>query len=151
MKKELVFKNREGAALVFVIMALLVLIIFTSSVAFIFASNHKQALIQEKNIKEHYLKSSAIDVTISTLLSTLQVDDEGIEKTMIDVIRSKKENLALADIIEIDGQKVEINLFYDGVKDKTRISSNVVYGTDVSKKLSAVLEFSGTQYRMIWE
>lgn len=151
MKNKVNFKKREGAALMFVIMVLFVLIIFSSSVAFLFSLNHRQALMQEKNMKEHYLKLSAIDVTISTLLSTLEVDSNNVEKTMIDVIKGIKNDIILEDEIQIDGQKVGIRLFYDKKNNKTNIYSFVIYDNENSKELSVALEFSGNQYRMIWE
>ena len=88
-KKRLKLKNdRKGAILVFVVILFLIISIIASSVAFVFSSNLKMAKHQEDNMRAHYLVHSGIDITLSTLLNPLYVED-GVEKSIIDKIKKE--------------------------------------------------------------
>jgi hypothetical protein len=150
MLREKVFNNkRSGSVMVFVIILFLITIIVITSVNFIFSSNLKMSVAQEENLRAYYLTLSGIDITKSTLLSTLYVDAGGVEKTMFEKIRV--DNIAsLEDSITIDGEVVDIEVTYDETDDVITISSTANLKSGNTKNLALELEFSGNQYRERW-
>lgn len=151
MSRKLVKINnrRSGSAIVFVVILFLITMIVFASVNFIFSSNLKMSVAQEENLRAHYLTLSGIDITKSTLLSTLYVDAEGVEKTMFEKIREN--NIALLeDSVTIDGEVVDIEVTYDEEEDIITINSTANLRTGNTKSLALELEFSGNQYRERW-
>ena len=140
--------RRSGSAIVFVIILFLITIIVFASVNFIFSSNLKMSVAQEENLRAHYLTLSGIDITKSTLLSTLYVD-AGVEKTMFNKIREAK-IASLTDSITIDGEVVDIDVTYDEAEDIITINSTANLKSGNTKTLALELEFSGNQYRERW-
>lgn len=140
--------RRSGSAMVFVVILFLITMIVFASVNFIFSSNLKMSVAQEENLRAHYLTLSGIDITKSTLLSTLYVD-AGVEKTMFEKIRT--DNIAsLTDSITIDGEVVDIDVTYDEAEDIITINSTANLKSGNTKHLALELEFSGNQYRERW-
>lgn len=140
--------NRDGSAIVMVILVFLIITILLTSVVFIFSSNLKMATHQEENMRGYYLALSGIDVTKSTLLSVLSVES-GVEKTMFQKIRES--NIALLeDSINIEGKEVYIKVTYDNGDDVITIDSTAPLGSGGTKTLSLRLEFSGNQFKEYW-
>lgn len=140
--------NREGSALVMVVLVFLIITILSASVVFIFSSNLKMAVRQEDNMRAYYLALSGIDVTKSTLLSVLSVES-GVEKTMFQKIREN--NIALLqDSIPIEGEEVQIKVTYDNEDDVIIIDSTAPLSSGGTKTLSLRLEFSGNQFKEYW-
>lgn len=140
--------RRSGSAMVFVVVLFLITMIVFASVNYIFSSNLKMSVAQEENLRAHYLTLSGIDITKSTLLSTLYVD-AGVEKTMFEKIRA--DNIAsLTDSITIDGEVVDIYVTYDDAEDIITINSTANLKSGNTKHLALKLEFSGNQYRERW-
>lgn len=140
--------RRSGSAMVFVVILFLITMIVFAGVNFIFSSNLKMSVAQEENLRAHYLTISGIDITKSTLLSTLYVD-AGVEKTMFEKIRA--DNIAsLTDSITIDGEVVDIDVTYDDAEDIITINSTANLKSGNTKHLALKLEFSGNQYRERW-
>lgn len=134
--------------MVFVVILFLITMIVFAGVNFIFSSNLKMSVAQEENLRAHYLTISGIDITKSTLLSTLYVD-AGVEKTMFEKIRA--DNIAsLTDSITIDGEVVDIDVTYDDAEDIITINSTANLKSGNTKHLALKLEFSGNQYRERW-
>lgn len=124
------------------------MIIFIS-VHFIFSSNLKMSVAQEENLRAHYLTLSGIDITKSTLLSTLYVDSNNVERTMFEKIRL--DNItSLEDSIIIDGETVDIDVTYDEAEDVITINSTVNLKSGNTKNLGLELKFSGNQYKERW-
>lgn len=142
-------KNREGFVLAFVLIIFLVIAIITSSVAFMFSSNLKMAKTQENNMRVHYLLKSGIDMTLSTLLSTLNVED-GEEKTIIDKIKKDNTTIQLTDDVDIDGNEVQITVDYIKDTSEITIKSSTIVDSGATKELSLRLEWSGNSYRTRW-
>lgn len=141
--------RRSGSAMVFVLILFLITMIIFASVNFIFSSNLKMSVAQEENLRAYYLTLSGIDITKSTLLSTLYVDGAGVEKTMFEKIRM--DNIALLeDSITIDGEDVDIEVTYDDAEDIITINSTANLKSGNTKSLALELEFSGNQYRERW-
>lgn len=141
--------RRSGSAMVFVLILFLITMIIFISVNFIFSSNLKMSVAQEENLRAYYLTLSGIDITKSTLLSTLYVDGAGVEKTMFEKIRM--DNIALLeDSITIDSEDVDIEVTYDDTEDVITISSTANLKSGNTKHLALQLEFSGNQYRERW-
>lgn len=147
-----IFKSnnrRTGSAMVFVLILLLITMIIFISVNFIFSSNLKMSVAQEENLRAHYLTLSGIDITKSTLLSTLYVDSNNVERTMFEKIRL--DNIAsLEDSITIDGETVDIDVTYDEAEDVITINSTVNLKSGNTKSLGLELKFSGNQYKERW-
>ena len=143
------FNNkRTGSAMVFVILLFLITIVVITGINFLFSSNLKMSVVQEENLRAHYLTLSGIDITKSTLLSTLEID-AGVEKTMFNKIREEKIT-SLEDSITIDGEVVDIEVTYDEGEDVITISSTATLKSGNTKTLALELEFSGNQYRERW-
>ena len=106
------------------------------------------SVAQEENLRAYYLTLSGIDITKSTLLSTLYVDD-GVEKTMFSKIREEKIP-SLTDSITIDGEVVNIEVTYDETEDAITINSEANLKSGNTKALALELKFSGNQYRERW-
>ncbi len=141
--------KRSGSAMVFVLILFLITMIVFTSVNFIFSSNLKMSVSQEENLRAYYLTLSGIDITKSTLLSTLYVDADGLDKTMFEKIRT--DNIAsLTDSITIDGEVVDIDVTYDDAEDIITINSTANLKSGNTKHLALELEFSGNQYRERW-
>jgi len=140
--------RRSGSAIVFVVILFLITMIIFVGVNFIFSSNLKMSVAQEENLRAHYLTLSGIDITKSTLLSTLYVD-AGVEKTMFNKIREAK-IASLTDSITIDGEVVDIDVTYDEAEDIITINSTANLKSGNTKTLALELEFSGNQYRERW-
>lgn len=62
------YNNRKGAALVYVIVVLVVLMIFSALVANIMLSNLRQAKYQERILQAYYLSASGTDLCLAALL-----------------------------------------------------------------------------------
>ena len=143
------FNNkRTGSAMVFVILLFLITIVVITGINFLFSSNLKMSVAQEENLRAYYLTLSGIDITKSTLLSTLEID-AGVEKTMFNKIREEKIT-SLEDSITIDGEVVDIEVTYDEGEDVITISSTATLKSGNTKTLALELEFSGNQYRERW-
>lgn len=141
--------RRTGSAIVFVVILFLITIIVFTSVNFIFSSNLKMSVAQEENLRAYYLTLSGIDIAKSTLISTLYVDGNGVERTMFERIRM--DNIAsLTDSINIDGEVVDIEVTYDEEEDVITINSTVNLKSGNTKNLALELEFSGNQYKERW-
>lgn len=64
------FKNkRQGSALIFVLIAFLVISILGSSIIFIFNSNLKQAKLQQDNLEAYYLAYSGAEMAYASLMT----------------------------------------------------------------------------------
>jgi hypothetical protein len=114
-----------------------------------FSSNLKMAKTQENNMRVHYLLQSGIDMTLSTLLSTLEVED-GEEKTIIDKIKKDNTTIQLTDDIDIDGNEVQITVDYTKDTDEVTIKSSTILDSGATKELSLRLEWSGNSFRTRW-
>lgn len=141
--------NRSGSVLVFILIIFLVISIMTSTIAFLFSSNIRMAKRQEDGLRAHYLALSGIDVTISTLLSTVIVES-GVEKTMAEKIIEGNTDRQLNDEIDIEGEKVKINLDYKKDKKEFTIKSSVNTKVNYQKELSLNIVFSGNSYKKRW-
>lgn len=147
-KKLKLNNKRTGSAMVFVIILFLITMIVITGINFLFSSNLKMSVAQEENLRAYYLTLSGIDITKSTLLSTLYVDD-GVEKTMFSKIREEKIP-SLTDSITIDGEVVNIEVTYDETEDAITINSKANLKSGNTKALALELKFSGNQYRERW-
>ncbi len=138
--------NKDGIALIYVMLTFVILVMLTTSVAFVYSSNLKQASGQEANMEAHYLMLAGIDVTKSTLLMPLEYD-EGEPVSMIDVIIAG--NITnLVDNLEIDGQVINIEVDYDEDEKEIIITSSI---DGISHNLTLKLDVSGQTYREHWE
>ena len=142
-------RNRKGSVLAFVLVVFLIIVVISTTVAFLFSSNLRMAVNQEENMRAHYLNLSGIDVTLSTLLSPLYVES-GEDKSIIDKLRKDKVQTTLTDEIDVDGKKVGITVVYDKDEDELTITSSTTLESGASKDLSLRLEFSGNKFRMRW-
>ena len=142
-------RNRKGSVLAFVLVVFLIIVVISTTVAFLFSSNLRMAVNQEENMRAHYLNLSGIDVTLSTLLSPLYVES-GEDKSIIDKLRKDKVQTTLTDEIDIDGKIVGITVVYDKDEDELTITSSTTLESGASKDLSLRLEFSGNKFRMRW-
>lgn len=142
-------RNRKGSVLAFVLVVFLIIVVISTTVAFLFSSNLRMAVNQEENMRAHYLNLSGIDVTLSTLLSPLYVES-GKDKSIIDKLRKDKVQTTLTDEIDIDGKIVGITVVYDKDEDELTITSSTTLESGASKDLSLRLEFSGNKFRMRW-
>lgn len=146
IKKHL--KNHQGIALVYVLMAFLVLMILMSSIVFIFSANHKQAIRQDDHMKAYYLALSGIDITKSTLLMPLYVEDEE-EKNMLDRMKSNGPT-EIEDSFELEGEEVDVSVTYDDDRNTFVITSEVVTEKGIRRSLTLELELSGNRYQERW-
>lgn len=142
-------RNREGSVLVFVLITFLITVIIVSSVAFVFSSNLKMAKNQEDNMRAHYLVHSGVDITLSTLLNTLYVED-GVEKTIIDKLKKENTTVQLIDDIDIDGNIVNITVDYVKDIDEINIKSSTLLKSGGTKEISLRLEWSGNRFKTRW-
>lgn len=141
-----VFREESGAALVFTLLAFLVLMIFMSSLVFVFASNHKQAVRQKDQIQAYYLALSGIDVVKSTLIMPLYVESEE-ERNMMDRIKNNGPNL-IEDSFTIDGEEIEVSVEYDNSRNIFIISSEVTTSKGAQSKIE--LEIDPIRNREKW-
>lgn len=148
MRPKLINK-RKGSVLTYVLIILIILSIITTSIAFLFSSNFMMAKRQEENMRAYYLALSGIDITISTLLSTVEIDSNGEEKSMVSIIEEDNVDREFNDEIEIEGDKVKINLKYDSNKKEFIIKSSVELDY-LKKDLTASISFYGNSYRVKW-
>lgn len=142
--------NRKGSVLVYVLIIFLIIVTITSTVAFLFTSNLRMAGNQEENLRAHYLALSGVDITISTLLSRVAME-EGEEIIMADKIKNGNEDVQLTDEIDIEGEIVEIEVNYNKEKKNFTINSKVNTKKNIEKELSLEITFSGNQYKKIWK
>lgn len=150
LKRRQLNKKRQGSVLVFVLILFLILSIISTSVAFVFSSNLKMSTTQQENMRAHYLALSGVDITISTLLSIVEVDSNGDEITLHEKIRHGGVDRELNDQIFIEGETVDIKLNYDSKSEEFTIESNVTTKNDYKKELSLNIIFSGNQHRTKW-
>ncbi len=148
MNKKIVsfMMNENGVAIIHVLIVFTVLSIVSASVAFISSTNLKQSVTQEEKMRAHYLMLGGIDVTRSTLLMPLYVDNDK-EKNMIDWIIANNHSL-LEDSIDIEGETVEIKVNYNFANREIAITSSL-QGTLYS--LTLILNVSGPTYSERWE
>lgn len=71
MNKTLIKKieNERGAALIYVLLAFVVLTIIIYTMSMIFSANLKQAKFQENRIEAYYVAQAGIEVAIASLMS----------------------------------------------------------------------------------
>lgn len=62
-------KDEQGASLVFVLMVMLVVLIFSTSAMAIFSANLKQAKQQQDRLEAYYLSYSGIEMAFESLIS----------------------------------------------------------------------------------
>lgn len=134
----------------FVLIIFLVIVILASTVAFVFLSNLKMAKVQEENMRAHYLVHSGIEMTLSTLLNTLYVED-GEEKTIIDKMKKDNVSLQLKDNIDIEGKQVKVIVDYIKNSNEININSSTILESGGTKELSLLLEFSGNNFKTRWK
>lgn len=65
------FKNRQGSALAFILIVLLVISILTTSILYIFNSNLKQAKHQQDSLEAYYLAYSGAEMAYTALLTKM--------------------------------------------------------------------------------
>ena len=74
------FSKRRGAALAFVIVAFLVVTIYSVFIAYLVSTNLNQAKTQERNMQAYYLAMSGVDLCISALI---QEGSDGEDDTLM--------------------------------------------------------------------
>lgn len=142
-------RDRKGAVLAYVLILFLIISIILSSIIIVFSSNLKMAKHQEDNMRAYYLVHSGIDITLSTLLNPLYVED-GVEKSIIDKIKKDNVTKKLEDFIEIAGKRVDITVDYVKDSNVMTINSSTPLDSGDSKELSLKLEFSGGKFKTRW-
>lgn len=154
--KDKFITNRKGSALAFIIIIFFVLSIMASTISILFLSNLTQAKKQENNLKAHYLAMSGIDVTIATLMSTVEVSPTGEEVKMYKKIINNRTDSELEDnlnsVLGLNGtsEKVTIKLKYNKDKKEFTIISQAEIKESITKELSLNLTFSGNTYKKKW-
>lgn len=68
MHKSNILNDKKGISLIFVILVMMVLSILSVAIFTLFASNIRQAQMQENGIRAHYLAVSGVDVTFAALM-----------------------------------------------------------------------------------
>jgi len=105
-------KNEKGFVLPIVLIMLVVLGIILISLAALAASNARQTVAQEHNLKAHYLARSGIEIAYGALMTT----EEGAKDRLFDTFEDN-ESYTLNETIEINDQSdnlvgsVEINIY----------------------------------------
>lgn len=150
LTKKFKLKNRKGSILAFVLIIFLIVSVILSTVTFIFSSNLKMAKHQEENMRAHYFVLSGIDVTLSTLLSTLKVDNDGKDMTIIDSLMKDDISTTLSDVIHIDGQEINVKVIYEKGNKEITINSSTTLESGFTKDMSLKLEFSGDKFKKRW-
>lgn len=141
-----VLKEENGASLVFTLLAFLVLMIFMSSLVFVFGSNHKQAVRQKDQMESYYLALSGVDVVKSTLIMPLYVETDE-EKNMMDRMKNHGPS-RIEDSFIIDGQEIEVSVQYDNSRNLFVISSEVVTSKGAHSRI--ILEIDSIRNREKW-
>ena len=143
-------RNKDGSILVFVVFVFLIVSIMAATISVLFSNNLTQAKRQEDNLRAHYLAMSGIDMTVATLMSTVEVSG-GEEVKMHEKIKKNNVNIdGWEDDFLLDGETIKIKLSYDKVDEEFTIISSVDIGDNLHKELSLSLEFSGLGYKKIW-
>jgi type II secretory pathway component PulK len=88
-----VLKNERGAALIFVILALVIVSILAMAIASLVRSNLSQTVSEEDTLKAYYLAVSGQDLTYAALL---QEDVDG--DTLVDTTFSEAAHASVSDV-----------------------------------------------------
>jgi len=91
--------DKSGAALIFVIVALVVFVIFLAAVSTLFQTNLFQAKAQEDNLKAYYLSLAGSDLCFAALL---QEGPLGEDDTLLHKLYSVEEHAALPTTVLTD-------------------------------------------------
>ncbi|HAE43254.1 MAG TPA: hypothetical protein DCG34_10125 [Clostridiales bacterium] len=114
-------KNKDGAALVTLIIVLVVVVILTMSISILFSSNLKQIKQQEHHTQTHYLALSGIEMAYNALM-TEDIDGTKLyEKFKWDKVtypdinddltaKNNSGDFPLVDTIIVEGSNVVINI-----------------------------------------
>lgn len=107
-------RNNRGSALVFIVIAFLIVTILASSVLFIFNTNLKQAKHQEYSLEAYYLAYSGVEMAFSAITensnellnqiingATFTEDDIDFGRGKIDIVAAKTEETNFLDWIKI--------------------------------------------------
>ncbi len=149
-EKKLNLKNKKGSILVFVVFIFLIVSIMAATISVLFSNNLTQAKRQENNLRAHYLAMAGVDMTIATLMSTVEISN-GKEIKMYEKIMKDNKNVdGLEDSIDLDGEEINIILTYNKVDEEFTIISSVETKDKSSKELSLNIGFSGSTYKTIW-
>lgn len=115
MDKRIVFINREGAALMWALLAFFILIILTTSVIFITRQDLLETRMQEERLETYYIALAGAEMTYAGLMSQEELDDMVIDKV---IARFKTNTDPVSDKIQIviDGEvKGEADVIIDKV------------------------------------
>lgn len=115
MDKKIVFKDREGAALMWALLAFFILIILTTSVIFITRQDLLETRMQEERLETYYIALAGAEITYAGLISQEELDDMVIDKV---IERFKTNTDPVSDKIQIviDGElKGEADVSIDKV------------------------------------
>ena len=144
-------KKRKGVTLAITIMIFLVVSILLFSISIVFSTNLKQATHQEKKMKAHYLALSGIEITKSTLLKPLSIQN-GKEINMIEYIKLNPDIYPkLEDSVQVDGTEVNITVEYDKDDYILNITSIAEYDDGIEAKLKLKMDVETTKYTEFWE
>jgi len=103
MKKKDLLKQRDGAALIWVLIIFTILMILTSSLFLLIRQNLLETINQEERLQTYYIALSGLDLTYAALMdpsNNPKKINEAIQK-----IKSSNKSLIDTIIIEIDGGK----------------------------------------------
>lgn len=85
-------KNRQGSALVFILIAFLIISILSTSIINLFSNNLKQAKYQQDSLQAYYLAYSGAELAFAALLDNSEVNlKKLVNKTVSEL---KEENIS---------------------------------------------------------
>ena len=125
-------KEKKGAALAFVIVALIFVFIMVSIVAMLANTNIRQAGAQEKGLQAYYIARSGAELAYEAILTT----------NLLDEFRTDKNKVLQENDIDFDDGTADVNVTSTGADDEQMIvikSVGTLKDSNVSR--SVTLEF----------
>lgn len=123
-------KNRKGAALAWMIIALFLLIILSSSAIFIVRQDIKETSLQEERLKTYYIALSGIDLTYAALMNP---DDRPMKIEAIITKLKSNGNTPITETINVESNGVIKGTANISVKRITKDEKNWVQITSIGK------------------
>ncbi len=125
-------KEEKGAALAFVIVALIFVFLMVSIVAMLANTNIRQAGAQEKGLQAYYIARSGAELAYEAIMTS----------NILDQFRADKNKVLQEDNIDFDDGTADVNVTSTGSDDEQTIvikSVGTLKGSNVSRTVT--LEF----------
>lgn len=129
-------KYKKGNAMLFVVLAFALVVIFAASIAFLFSSNLKQTVKQEESAQAHYIALSGVDI----VKSALNKEDSGGTK-LVETFWNSSGALVLSS----NGISDSISIQSNGENIGTAAVKITATGTGTSKEITITSTGTHTQ------